>query len=70
MDKYTAILAIPELDKTTVKEAKRLFFAYKDKNIIDNCIFDDDIWDLNNETTGFHFNFELDKDKFKTLKNG
>ena len=45
MDKYTAILAIPELDKTTVKEAKRLFFAYKDKNIIDNCIFDDDIWD-------------------------
>ena len=40
MDKHTAILAIPELDKTTVKEAKRLFFAYKDKNIIDdNTVF-------------------------------
>lgn len=29
--KYTAILAISEIDETTVNDARRLFFAYKEK---------------------------------------
>lgn len=31
MDKHTAILAIPEIDNITIKEARRLFLAYKEK---------------------------------------
>lgn len=65
MDKHTAILAIPEIDEITIKEARRLFLAYKEKGIISNSNFDDDRWALNNETTGFHFNFQIDKNKFK-----
>ena len=59
MDKHVAILAIPELDEITIKEAKRIFFAYREKDIISQSRFDDDIWDLNNETSGYHFNFEM-----------
>lgn len=65
MDKHTAILAIPEIDDITINEARRLFLAYKEKGIISNSNFDDDRWTLNNETTGFHFNFQIDKNKFK-----
>lgn len=65
MDKYTTILAIPEIDETTVNEARRLFMAYKNKKIISDCNFDNNVWNLNNETTGFHFNFELDSEKFQ-----
>lgn len=61
MDKHTAILAIPEIDDITINEARRLFLAYKEKGIISNSNFDDDRWTLNNETTGFHFNFQIDK---------
>ena len=68
MDKHIAILAIPEIDETTVNEARKIFFAYKDKGIVTNCVFDDDIWNLNNETAGFRFNFQLDKDKFKSFE--
>ena len=48
MDKHVAILAIPEIDEITIKEAKRIFFAYREKDIISQSRFDDDIWDLNN----------------------
>lgn len=65
MDKHVAILAIPELDEITIKEAKRIFFAYREKDIISQSRFDDDIWDLNNETSGYHFNFEIDSSRFK-----
>lgn len=65
MDKFTTILAIPELDETTVLESRRIFFAYKENRIIGNCIFDDDVWELNNETKGYHFNFELNHKTFK-----
>lgn len=65
MDKYTTILAIPEIDETTVNDARRLFMAYKNKKIISDCNFDNNVWNLNNETTGFHFNFELDSEKFQ-----
>ena len=65
MDKHVAILAIPEIDEITIKEAKRIFFAYREKDIISQSRFDDDIWDLNNETSGFHFNFEIDCNSFK-----
>lgn len=69
MDKHTTILAIPEMDDATVKEARSLFFAYKDKKIISDCVFDDDIWNLNNETTGFHFNFEINVGSFSSFGN-
>lgn len=65
MDKHIEILAIPELDEITIKEARRIFFAYREKEIINQSRFDDDIWDLNNETSGYHFNFEIDSNKFK-----
>lgn len=61
MDKHTAIFAIPEIDDITINEARRLFLAYKEKGIISNSNFDDDTWTLNNETTGFHFNFRSTK---------
>lgn len=65
MDKHIEILAIPELDEITIKEARRIFFAYREKDIISQSRFDDDIWDLNNETSGYHFNFEIDSNRFK-----
>lgn len=67
MDKHIEILAIPELDEITIKEARRIFFAYREKDIINQSRFDDDIWDLNNETSGYHFNFEIDSNKFKKI---
>lgn len=67
MDKHTAIIAIPELDETTVKEARRIFYGYRDKHIISECSFDDDMWYLNNETAGFRFNFRIEPDRLKSF---
>lgn len=63
--KYTAILAISEIDETTVNDARRLFFAYKEKNIITEGLFDDDRWSLCDEYAVYHLDFQLDEKAFE-----
>lgn len=63
--KHTAILAISEIDETTINDARRLFFAYKKKNIITDGLFDDDRWSLCDEYARYHLDFQLDKKAFE-----
>ena len=63
--KHTAILAISEIDKTTINDARRLFFAYKEKSIITDGLFDDDRWSLCDEYARYHLDFQLDSKAFE-----
>ncbi len=65
MSNITTILVIPEIDEISINYAKKLFLGYREKGIITNSCFDDSVWNLNNETAGFYFNFEFDRDKYK-----
>lgn len=64
-EKYTSILAISEIDEATINNARKLFFAYKDKKIITDGLFDDDNWKLSDEYAVHYLNFRLDKEAFK-----
>ena len=58
--KHIAILAIPEMDDTTVTDARKLFFGYKEKEIITEGTFDDDVWGLCDEYARYHLDFSFD----------
>lgn len=64
-EKYISILTIPELDDTSYEEARRLFFAYKDKHVIIGGLFDEKAWALTDEYANFSFNFDFSIDDFK-----
>ena len=63
--RYTAILAIPNMDDTTVDEARRLFFAYRDSGVIRESMFDDPQWRLTDEYANYTLNFSLKENEFK-----
>lgn len=57
--KYIPILTIPELDEASCKEARKLFFAYKDKKVITAGVFDDNRWSLTDEYANYTYNFDI-----------
>ena len=63
-NKYTAILAIPELNTATVTNARKRFSAFCDKKVIRNSLFEDDVWVFNDEYAIYHLNFEVDCDRY------
>ena len=68
-EKVRTVIAIAEITETTVKEAKRMFRAYKEQDVINDCYFDDDVWHLNDETRGYNFDFSLDNSEYARFKN-
>ena len=68
-EKVRTVIAIAEITETTVKEAKRMFRAYKEQDVINDCYFDDDVWHLNDETRGYNFEFSLDNSEYARFKN-
>lgn len=66
-NKFTSILVISEIDSTTVNDARKLFFGYKEKKVILDGLFDDDRWHLSDEYATYNFNFILDEDKYKSF---
>ena len=52
-EKVSSILVLTEIEETTVQEAKRIFYMYREDRVIDStCVFGDDVWKLTNETEG------------------
>ena len=68
-EKVRSVIAIAEITETTVNEAKRMFRAYKEQDVINDCYFDDDVWHLNDETRGYNFDFSLDNSEYARFKN-
>lgn len=64
---FTTIIAISEIDNTVVDEARRKFFAYRDKDIIVSGLFDDDRWILSDERDRRGFDFTIDDNAFKAF---
>lgn len=65
-EKVSSILVLTEIEETTVQEAKRIFYMYREDRVIDSiCVFGDDVWKLTNETEGYTFNFSIDERKFE-----
>lgn len=62
--KYIPILTIPELDEASCKEARKLFFAYKDKKVITAGGFDDNRWSLTDEYANYTYNFDISGEEF------
>ena len=48
-------------------EARRKFFAYRDKDIIVSGLFDDDRWILSDERDRRGFDFTIDDNAFKAF---
>lgn len=61
---YSTIVAIPEIDETTINDARRQFFAYKGKRIVETGLFDDDKWMLSDERDRRGFDFTIDEAAF------
>lgn len=62
--KYTAIIAIANIDETTVQEAKRLFMSYRNTDVITSGSFDDDVWGVTDEYANYNLNFVIKPDAF------
>ena len=62
---YSTVIAIPEIDTTTIEDARRQFFLYKDKRIVEAGCFDGDKWMLTNERDRRGLDFSLDEKAFK-----
>jgi hypothetical protein len=63
--KYTPILTISELDDATYAEARRLFWGYKDKKVITDGLFGDQVWVLTDEYSNLTFDFRISESEFK-----
>lgn len=61
---FSTITVIPELDELTIIDARRHFFAYKEKGIVRTGLFDEDKWILSDERDNRGFDFSLDEAKF------
>lgn len=61
---FLTITVIPELDELTINDARRHFFAYKEKGIVRTGLFDEDKWILSDERDNRGFDFSLDEAKF------
>lgn len=64
---YTAIVALLEIDLESISEARRKFFAYKEKGIVEKGLFDDESWILSDEKNRFGFDFSVQADAFRTF---
>ena len=62
--KYTSIISISEIDEITENDARRTFFSYKEKGIILDGLFDDDIWSLSDEYAHYSFDFTVNPKQY------
>ena len=65
--KYKAVLPIAEIDGATVRKARRLFSAYREKNVITEGAFEDDSWNMCDEYANYHLNFSLDSERYSAF---
>lgn len=61
---YSSVIAIPEIDEITIADARRQFFAYKGKKIVETGLFDDDNWMLSDERDRRGFDFSINEAEF------
>ena len=64
---FTTIVAISEIDNTATDEARRKFFAYKDKGVVVSGLFDDDRWLMSDERDRRTLDFTIDETSFKNF---
>lgn len=61
---YSTVITIPEIDEITIADARRQFFAYKGKRIVETGLFDDDKWMLSDERDRRGFDFAINEAEF------
>lgn len=56
---FKMILSINEMDESCIEKAKEIFSVYKEKKILEDCLFEDDVWKSTDEysNVGIYFNF-------------
>ena len=64
-EKYMVILTIPNIDETTIEEAQKNFYAYREKQIIKHGTFEDNIWPISDEYANYNLNFELQEENYR-----
>mgnify|MGYP004481908951 CR=1 FL=1 len=63
--KFMVITPLMDITDLTINQAERIFFAYKDKKIITDCVFADDQWFLTDEYANYTFDFKIAPDDYK-----
>ena len=63
--KFTVITPIADINDLSIKQAERIFFTYKDKKIITDGVFADDLWFLTDEYANYTFDFKVPPDDYK-----
>lgn len=64
ISKFESILSIPDMDMRSVVSAKKIFRGYREERVIENCVFEDDVWHLCDEYSRYNFDFRITVDEF------
>ena len=62
--KFTKILTIPEFDEPTVKEAEKIFLAYRKQGTVLSGDFDSVEWKLSDEYSSLSISFDLNEELY------
>ena len=57
--KFTMTIAIPNMDETTISQARKLFLAHKDAGVIKTGSFDQDVWYCTDEYSNVNLDFRI-----------
>ncbi len=58
-NKFSITFAIPNMDETTIVQARHLFLGYLKNDVIKSSSFDDDIWFTTDEYSNVNFDFRI-----------
>mgnify|MGYP003211309180 FL=1 len=64
ISKFESILSIPDMDMRSLVSAKKIFRGYREERVIENCVFEDDVWHLCDEYSRYNFDFRITVDEF------
>ena len=72
ISKFESILSIPDMDMRSLVSAKKIFRGYREERVIENCVFEDDVWHLCDEYSRYNFDFRItvDEDVYKRQHSG
>lgn len=69
MEKHDVTFAIPDLNETTVGDARKLFTAYRDRKVFLNASFEDQKWLACDEYARYGLNFSIDDEEYRAFRN-
>lgn len=63
-EKYSITFAIPNMNETTITQARHLFFGYIQSGVIKSCTFDSNIWFTTDEYSNVNLDFRINADEY------